>query len=203
MMEPKYAILILAAGGSTRLGEPKQLLGYNDTTLLNHVIDAALAIDSASVLVVTGASHNIVEESLQGSRGAIYYNAEWPSGMGSSIRNGVKEIRSRHGQLEAILVTVCDQPYVSTEIFQKLIALHESGNKGIAACKYAHTIGTPALFGKNYFDMLEKLRGDEGAKKIIRQFSNDVDVIAFEQGNVDIDTQADYRKLMDATQKQV
>ena len=85
-VDTKYGVLVLAAGNSSRMGQPKQLLRYQDSTLLLHAVDQSMQLPGAAVTVVTGASKELVEEQLAGRNLAIRYNADWEMGMGSSIR---------------------------------------------------------------------------------------------------------------------
>ncbi len=192
----KYGVVILAAGNSSRMGKPKQLLDYKDSTLLLHAVDQSLELPDAVVIVVTGASNELIEEQLAGRSVTIQYNAEWESGMGSSIRTGVTDLIVTHPFLEAILIIVCDQPFLTSGILSALVDGYLSTDKGIVASAYQDNIGTPVLFTSKYFDELMNLAGEEGAKKIIRQNMDDVTTKPFPLGGVDIDTQEDYLKLL-------
>lgn len=193
----KYGVVILAAGSSSRMGKPKQLLGYKHSTLLLHAVDQSLPLPDAAIIVVTGASHKLVEEQLAGKHVTIRYNAEWENGMGSSIRTGVMALISIHTFLEAILIIVCDQPFLTTAILSGLVDGYRSTGRGIVASAYQDTIGTPVLFAAKYFDGLMHLEGEEGAKKIIHKNMDDMATRPFPLGGIDIDTQEDYLKLMD------
>ncbi|TDO99173.1 NTP transferase domain-containing protein [Flavobacterium sp. 245] len=192
----KTGIVILAAGNSSRLGQPKQLLGYKDSTLLKNTIAEASLVPEVKIIVVTGANNHLIEEELDPSRIKIVFNPEWESGMSSSIIYGLKKLLELYPESENCIFAVCDQPYVSSLIFENLIAEHYKTEKGIAASAYSGTLGTPVLFNKKYFNELLELEGQEGAKKIINTFSDDVVSVLFEKGNIDIDTEDDYNKLM-------
>ena len=199
-MNTKYGIVILAAGGSARMGRPKQLLPFNNKSLLQNVVDAAMMVKDSTLMVVTGAEHKTVEKELNGDNMLVTYNEEWPSGMASSIRKGVREIVAA-ADPRAIIISVCDQPFITNTVFEDIIAAYEQRGKGIIASQYSETLGTPALFSRKYFGMLERLTGDEGAKKIIRQGNGDVDAVLFEKGKIDIDTSDDYRLLVDSLKR--
>ncbi|MTH16071.1 nucleotidyltransferase family protein [Flavobacterium sp. LC2016-01] len=192
----KTVIVILAAGNSSRLGQPKQLLGYKDSTLLKNTIAEASLVPEVKIIVVTGANNHLIEEELDPSRIKIVFNPEWESGMSSSIICGLKKLSELYPESENCIFAVCDQPYVSSLIFENLIGEHYKTGKGIAASAYSGTLGTPVLFNKKYFNELLELQGQEGAKKIINTFSDDVVSVLFEKGNIDIDTEDDYNKLM-------
>ncbi|KQB40072.1 NTP transferase domain-containing protein [Flavobacterium aquidurense] len=194
-MPGKTAIIILAAGSSSRLGHPKQLLAYKNTTLLKNTIKEASSVDNTFVIVVTGSNRELIEKELHFFDIKITYNPEWESGMSSSINKGLTELLLLYPDCETCIFAVCDQPYVTHIIFENLIAEYQKTNKGIVASSYAETLGTPILFDKKYFSNLLQLEGQEGAKKIINKFPDDVASIPFEKGNIDIDTPEDYSKL--------
>ena len=189
-------IIILAAGNSSRLGQPKQLLRYKDTTFLEYIIGEASVIKEAAVIVVTGANHELIEKEIDASKIKIAFNPDWESGMSSSINTGLNKALQLFPEIEKCILAVCDQPFVSHSIFENLIAEYHKTKKGIVASSYAETVGTPVLFAKEYFNELLRLKGQEGAKKIINGFLEDTASTPFEKGNIDIDTEEDYNKLM-------
>jgi molybdenum cofactor cytidylyltransferase len=193
--DQQYGVLILAAGNSSRLGEPKQLLQYKGKTLITHIVEAAVTAVSSPVLVVTGANSKPVSFELQNSAAIIIHNDWWQEGMSSSIRVGINQIKARSPHLLGVILSVSDQPYVDSQLFSALIKTAESTGKNIVASLYSDTLGTPVLFRKQYFDLLLGLKGAEGAKKLIKQFAEDVAAVPFPLGEIDIDTQDDYRKL--------
>lgn len=183
-----YGIIILAAGGSSRLGKPKQLLLYRGKPLIENIIEAATAVSESFTVVVTGAVP--MQLSVHSC-----YNDEWSSGMASSIRKGLNELLKMQPQTAACIITVCDQPFITADVLSSLIAHHEKEGMDIVVSGYAGTVGTPALFSRKYFDELLQLQGDEGAKKVIRKYANDVFILPFPGGETDIDTEADYHRL--------
>ena len=189
-------IIILAAGNSSRLGQPKQLLQYKDATLLQHIISEASAIQDTIMVVVTGANPEEIENEIDSSKVKIAFNKDWESGMSSSIRTGLNELLKIHPEIQKCIFAVCDQPFVSHSIFESLITEYHATGKGIVASSYAQTVGTPVLFDKKYFDELLNLEGQEGAKKVITRFLDNTASIPFEKGYIDIDTEEDYNKLI-------
>lgn len=192
----KTAIIILAAGNSSRLGRPKQLLEYKETTLLRNTISEALKAENSFVILVTGSNNNLIEKDLNSSEIAIAFNSEWESGMSSSIRKGIEQVLFLNSDCESCILTVCDQPFVTSSVFENLMKESERTKRGIAASAYSETLGTPVLFHKKYFDELLELKGQEGAKKLIKKYAEDVASVLFEKGNIDIDTEEDYQKLI-------
>jgi molybdenum cofactor cytidylyltransferase len=193
MMTKKTGILILAAGNSSRLGQPKQLLEFNGNTLLNHTLEQALKV-SSSTIVVTGSKKIEIERELHPS--ITYYNPNWEKGMGSSLNFGLQQLLSTFPDINNCIISVCDQPFINASIFRQLIEKQKFTDRGIVASAYSDILGIPVLFTKKYFSELLKLSGNEGAKKLLLEFKEDVAEINFEEGATDIDTIADYEQLI-------
>lgn len=192
MDKKKYAILILAAGESKRLGRPKQMVVLNNSTLLNNTIEEAIRIKKADVFVILGDKHKIIQDTLN-EHIPTFINPKWKLGMGASIAFGVKQIKENG--YDAIILSVCDQPYISEKIFNQLISSFESRSKSIFVSKYNSESGPPTLFDIKYADALEELKNDQGAKEILRQNLDQVGYIEFKMGEIDIDTELDITKL--------
>jgi molybdenum cofactor cytidylyltransferase len=190
-----YGLILLAAGASSRLGTPKQLLPYGGTTLLQHMVQLAAEAFSPQVVVVLGANAGLLEPSLAGTAALVVRNALWEEGMASSIRCGLTALLGLNPGVEGAIFMVCDQPFVSPDLLNELITAHAQTGKGIIACRYGHTLGTPALFDKNFFPQLLQLEGPEGARKIIKQHPASVAAVAFALGAVDIDTPEDWERI--------
>jgi molybdenum cofactor cytidylyltransferase len=190
------AILILAAGNSTRFGSIKQLLPFNGKTLLQHAIDEAIGADADSIVIVVGANADEVSASIDNTGVEIVLNNHWQDGMASGIVAGVGKISSLHNNLHNMIIAVCDQPFVTSALFKQLYQTQSESQKGIVACAYADTIGTPVLFTQKYFDHLLSLQGEEGAKKLLKTYAFDVATVNFPNGNIDVDTEVDYQELL-------
>jgi len=188
--------LILAAGSSSRMGEPKMLLMYKGKTLLQHVIDEAKFINDNLLIVVTGRYHDLLVPLLQQQSIEPIKNEQWKNGMGSSVSAGVCYILKNFPSAENVLILTCDQPFVSTALLQQLINTKVISGKGIAACAYGDTVGIPVLFDKKYFNLLLSLKDNKGAKKIVSDSMKDVVSIDFPAGIIDIDEPKDYEKLI-------
>jgi molybdenum cofactor cytidylyltransferase len=190
----KTGMIILAAGNSSRLGRPKQLLPYRGKTLLTHVVAESLAADLQPV-VVTGAHRTEIENSLQGQPVAIAYNPDWETGMASGIVAGLRKALSIEPHLPGLIVAVCDQPYISVELFRSLMEKHAMSGKGLIASVYSEVMGTPVLFDHCYFKELSVLSGDAGAKQLLKRYPDDVATVPFPKGSIDIDTEEDFQTL--------
>ena len=190
------AIIILAAGGSSRFGKIKQLVHFRGKTLLQHAIEQATEAGGEPVVVVTGANSNEISKQINNEKTDIVFNKDWEQGMASGIVTGLKKAVALKNKIEAAIIAVCDQPFISSSLFQQLYHKQIKSAKDIVACTYADTIGTPALFTHKYFDVLMSLKGDEGAKKLLKRYSNDVAAVDFPDGYIDIDTKEDYERLL-------
>jgi molybdenum cofactor cytidylyltransferase len=189
-------VVILAAGQSSRLGKPKQLLTLNGLTLLEKAASAALDLNSSPVLVVLGAYADDIKSNVQLQGVDIAVNEGWEEGMASSLRMGIEYMQQNHVNVDAILFLVCDQPYLHSALLKDLIALQKEKDLPIAASSYGGKIGTPALFHQSTFSSLMLLKGDTGARKLLDERMNDVAVLHFEKGVYDIDTVEDYEQLL-------
>lgn len=190
-------VVILAAGSSSRLGRPKQLVKFKDKPLLQHVIDTIDPYRFSPSLLVLGANSDQVLKSINPKNVTISRNENWSEGIASSIRLGVSESMKLIDTLDGILFLLSDQPFVSRELIEKLLESHMNGNQQITACSYNDNIGVPAIFGSQFFPELLELKGDVGAKKIITQNIESVETITFEHGSFDVDTEEDVHKLLD------
>lgn len=190
----KIGIIILAAGKSSRMGTPKQNLVYQDETLLNRSIRMASESNASNLLVVLGAFAESIEKKKE-----VHYilNSNWNQGMGSSVALGMREILNKTSQLSGVLLMLCDQPFVTKELLNQLIkTFHQQTAEIIVACEYEETIGVPVLFGKKWFEELQRLGGKMGAQKIIRTHLQETIKVPFPQGKWDIDTPERYQALV-------
>jgi molybdenum cofactor cytidylyltransferase len=188
------AIIILAAGASKRLGQPKQTLEYNTKSLLKRSIEAAVGFRAGPVIVVIGANEQAIQAHVQNEGVTIVINKDWEEGIASSIRAGVKSL-NQNPEVENVILMVCDQPFVDTSILNQLLNAKKSTGKPIVACAYKQTVGVPALFDKLLFPELMKLEGEHGGKKVILEHQDLMAPIPFEKGEIDIDAAEDVEAL--------
>ena len=186
--------LILAAGGSSRLGRPKQLVNAHGRFLLEKAIENALESGLEDVYVVLGASFEQVKASVKHLPVSIIRNEQWQEGIGSSISCGIRTIQ-REGNYDAVLIMLCDQLHITAHHLQALIVAFQHKKASIIATTYGNQIGVPALFDHQYFAHLQKLSGDIGAKKILHQYHESLHPIPFERAIIDVDTPEDLEKL--------
>lgn len=189
-------IIILAAGSSSRLGRPKQLLDYKGKTLLQTVINEALETSCRPVITVLGANAKEIASQHQHDQVNFVINESWENGMASSIVAGLSAMIKNNSEIESIIIAVADQAFIKMSNFNNLIEKQKETGKDIIASAYAETIGTPVFFKKRYFEALLSLKGAEGAKKILKQYPQAVETVVFEHGEIDIDTETDYNNLI-------
>jgi molybdenum cofactor cytidylyltransferase len=191
-----FGIIILAAGSSSRMGKPKQLLAFEGTTLLSRVVSLACQSGDNPVVVVLGANADVIKKNLTVSRAEVVVNEGWEEGMASSLRKGLAAMNEKHPEVDGVLILVGDQPYLNNQHIKQLLEAQIKSGLPIAACSYSGIIGTPVLFHKSIFLELMALQGDVGAKRIIQNRKQDVVTVLFDKGIVDIDTPDDYDKLL-------
>jgi molybdenum cofactor cytidylyltransferase len=192
---PRIGIIILAAGASTRLGTPKQLLPHKQGhTLLSHTIQVALNSKCQPVIVVLGAYAEKLRQEISHFPVQLSENPQWNQGMGASIRVGIQSLNSTP-EIEAVVLTLCDQPFISSQIIDRLVDTYYQTNKKIVACEYAGTLGVPALFHHTLFSDLISFKEGTGAKKVIKKYTQDVFSIPFPEAAIDIDTSEDYEQF--------
>lgn len=196
MYKPKVAILLLAAGNSSRLGQPKQLLKWKSSNLLQHAIDAVKKVQLNSVILVLGANYQEIISEINTNSIHVVNNKTWQKGLGNSIAVGVNYIKKVFPETEAILISLADQPLITETYLSKMISEFNIEKKQIIATAYKNNrLGVPALFDKEYFEELMQLNNDEGAKHIIKKHQQVVRFKEASQMFSDIDTLESYKML--------
>ncbi|MDP4680996.1 MAG: nucleotidyltransferase family protein [Cyclobacteriaceae bacterium] len=194
MTKHNLAVLILAAGNSSRLGQPKQLLSYKDTTLLEHTIRCGKTV-SDNVFVVLGGNEDLIKNKISLKTVTSITNPYWKKGIGSSISYGTRSIIKTIYDLESLLILLSDQPKITGSVLSQLITAYTIEHKTIIASNYGKSYGVPAIFEKTHFPELMNLQADSGAKSIIKLHLDYVNFIDFPEGKIDIDTGMDLRYL--------
>jgi molybdenum cofactor cytidylyltransferase len=191
----QVAIIILAAGASFRLGQSKQLIPYKGEFLLRRICKAAIASKSYQTIVVLGSNAAEHKSAIQALDLSITENPDWALGMGNSLKHGLKHLLQLDHP-DAVIISVCDQPFLEASTFDALIGLHEKFTDKIIACQYQLTFGVPVLFPQKYFDALHIIADGAGAKQMINTYKDDLINYPFEAGSIDIDHPADLERLM-------
>lgn len=190
------AVVILAAGEASRMGQPKQLMHLQGQTLVQRAIQAAQSV-SQEIVIVTGAHRELVQEEVERLPVAVAHNAAWSSGMGSSISTGVLKVKELHPDARAVIIMLCDQPLVNQVLLEDLIAEHQRSGTEVVASTYERVVGVPALFGKSLLPELIKLDGKIGAQKLITRHTSQLATVNFSEGIIDVDTPEDFARLQD------
>lgn len=188
----RVAAVILAAGGSSRMGRPKQLLPYRGQSLLRRAAAVAGSAGCDPVAIVLGAGSDRLRPELAGANLTVIENPEWADGPGTSVRAGVRAVWAA----DAVVFLVCDQPLVNACHVRRLIDVWRSTGLPMAASGYAGTVGVPAVFARDCFAALESLPAAAGAKQLLARQPGQVAIVPFPAGEVDLDTPDDYERLI-------
>lgn len=189
------AVVVLAAGASRRLGAPKQLVCTDGVSLLARTVRAAAAVKAGQTLVVLGRPDDDISRQVPPELATVIRNEHPERGLSSSLRCGLSAARDADPALQAVLLTLCDQPHLSAVHLRRLLAALDEGSACIAASAYAGVRGVPAAFAASVFDELAALEGDEGARSVLRRDPSRVCAVEFPAGAVDIDTPHDVQTL--------
>lgn len=217
----RVATIILAAGSSSRLGKPKQLISQNGTTLVRRMAEIALSLQTGPVIVVLGANGEKVAQEVADLPLITTLNVDWKEGLAASLRVGLTALADV--PTDAFLILLTDQPHVTADLLQELIDVRQQTSRGIVASRYSTGryagaggagiaplsgqrlyrperavrpaepahLGVPALFDIRYKTKFMTFTGDVGARKLIRQHPDDCAGVPFPLGAVDLDTPQD------------
>lgn len=194
MLKPQIGHIILAAGGSRRLGHPKQLVKLNEKTLVELAVRKANELDCDATVMVIGSGAADIIYQLREERIETVINKAWDRGISTSIRSGLQRLIEIIPKLDAVLISLVDQPLISKKHFSDLIKLYQSEQPLLVCTSYADQEGVPAIFGKNLFSDLLNLKGDKGAKSIIQKCQTHKSITC-EMASYDIDTEDDINEI--------
>jgi molybdenum cofactor cytidylyltransferase len=195
------AIILLAAGSSSRMGRSKQQLIIDDKPLLNHSVEIAVKSEADTVIVVLGSEEEVHRKMLSDLSVDIVLNSKWQTGMGSSLKAGIAYIIDNSPKTKAAVVMVCDQPLLTTGHINSLIEKYRQTKTLLVASAYAGTTGVPALFDRSLFDEILNLGDEHGAKKIIEKQVHES--VHFPEGSTDLDTQEEYKTFLRQQAKKI
>jgi molybdenum cofactor cytidylyltransferase len=191
----KLSIVLLAAGSSSRLGQAKQLLPFKNSTLVRHrvaTVTQALG-NEYHVFVVTGAKRKEVCKELTGLSYTEVYNDQFSEGMSTSMKAGLSCLPP---DVEAVMFLLVDQPFVSEKHLSEMADKWLSNPAKVLCAAYSGIVGVPAIFPRKYFEQLLALKGDQGARKILKNLS-DTEVLRYPlpEASVDLDTLEDLKAI--------
>jgi molybdenum cofactor cytidylyltransferase len=190
------SVIILAAGAARRMNQAKMLLPFGEASILQTIIEQTKEINPDTICLVTGFYHQEIMAHVQDEQVQFLFNEQWQEGMSGSIKKGLEFLVNKHPEMKTLLILVADQPYITGALLHQMLEAQNQTNKGIIAASYAGISGTPVLFHKNHFSNLEKLVGDKGARSILQQYPDDLITVDFPLGEMDIDTEDDYKKML-------
>jgi len=189
---PSLHVVVLAAGSSSRLGQPKQLVKLGGRPVLHSVVSSAVAVAGHSVTVVLGAHAADLTHLLQHSSASVIVNRNWEEGLASSLRYG---LAAAPPACDAALILLGDQVAVTAEDLRRLIGAWKGEDSVIAASVYQGHVGVPAIFPRWCFSELRDLRGDQGARAILERHAHRLSRVPMPNAAIDLDTPEDLEKL--------
>lgn len=189
----RVGVILLAAGGSRRMGSSKVLLPVDGVPLVREMASRCLALKPAATCVIIGAESERVRLALEEISIDVVYNLHWQTGIGSSIACGVKHLA--RANVDGAMIVLCDQPAIPQAHFESLLARVEDTSADIVATEYADSLGVPAVFDRSLFRALESLEGDRGAKHLLSDPSRNVVRVRCDAAKVDLDTPEDVERF--------
>lgn len=174
------------------MGALKQLLPLKGKSLIWHAANTAIETGWWPVIVVAGTMKKEISAGIAGLKLQLVENPDWEKGMSGSIKTGLAAMLKLAPELPAVVIMVCDQPYVTPALLQELFTTRRVSGAPIVASAYAGTLGTPAIFSREVFPELMALEGDSGARKLLKTYGHKVATVEFPEGEIDIDTPTDY-----------
>jgi molybdenum cofactor cytidylyltransferase len=190
------ALLLLAAGASSRMGRPKQLLPVDGQPLLRLIAERALTAPVSAVVVVLGAHVSEIAPCFAGLPVKIVVNENWAEGMGSSLRAGVEAISALTPAPQGVVIALGDQPDFSAAHVIHLIEMWRASHSSIVASEANGVLMPPALFAANHFPDLLSLRGDAGARSLFQLHTREVPFVPMAAA-CDLDTPEDYTAYLE------
>lgn len=190
-------LILLAAGASTRMGRPKQLLPmYGNRPLLRHTVEAAMTGPVSPIIVVLGAHAKDIAPCLVGLPVQTVINADWSTGMSSSLRRGMEALTQHQPAVDHVIIALADQPDIPAGYLTKLIDTQRTTGQPIVASECEGVCGPPVLFTSGYFSKLCTLQGDAGARALLKSYPEHVATVPLPNTR-DLDTPADYKEYLE------
>lgn len=184
--------IVLAAGASTRFGSAKQLVRIGDRPLLSLVAGRAAEVVGQALLVVLGAQAAELTPLLKHSGGSMAVNRDWREGLASSIRTGIARLPP---SCAAVMLVLADQACVTAEDLRRLAGAWRRQPLSVAAAQYGGTVGAPAIFPRHLFGELSDLRGDSGARVLLKRHADSLVKVPMTSAAFDLDTPHDLLEL--------
>ncbi|NCT10783.1 MAG: nucleotidyltransferase family protein [Flavobacteriia bacterium] len=186
------AVLVLAAGASSRMRSPKQLLKIGDKTLLEIVLEKSKKISVLPIFCVLGANATLIQNEIPSKNTEFIINKKYHQGLSTSIVAGVNYLEKNYSFINGVLILLADQPAIEIRYLENLVQLSIENPKKIIASKYPKNYGVPAIFPKSIFTELQVLKGDFGAKEFLQKHKNQIICSDLNPILIDLDTEEDY-----------
>lgn len=200
MRDGALAALLLAAGSSCRLGQPKQLVRWKGRTLLRRAVDAALGAGATPVLCVLGSSAEACLAELADLPVSTVIHHGWREGMGSSLRAGLTALEAQAPGWAGVLVLPCDLPRVDADSLRRLVdAAAVRPELALVASTFAGTVGPPAILPVRFAPELRGLAGDRGARALLERHADELVTVELPEAAADVDDAGDLRELLGET----
>jgi len=194
--EEAVGAVVLAAGGSRRMGQPKLLIRVGEEPMVRWASRAACAAALAEVVVVTGAAAEQMREALAGLPVRAVHNPRWEEGIGTSIGVGIRALSQ---EVKAALIVLADHPDLSTGVIDQVVRCFRSSGSPIVVPTWRGQRGHPVLFARAMFDDLLRLEGDRGARQLLDRPGAEVSLVEIDDASIveDIDTWEEYTRARD------
>ncbi len=190
--------ILLAAGLSTRMGAPKQLLPFGESTIVETVVDSMLAASFDEVILVLGHRASAIEKQLGTRLLKTVFNPDYRDGMLTSAQAGIRA-RKENGAFALMLV---DQPLITPNLINQVIEAYQQTEKGIAVPSYNYKRGHPVIFNQKYAsDILALDTESDGVRTLLKKYSDDIHYVTVDTDRVlrDIDYREDYERALKET----
>jgi molybdenum cofactor cytidylyltransferase len=196
MIAKDIATLILAAGASSRMGRPKALLPWGNTTVLENILSELDVAGLRDIVLVSGAHHKQISEGLAKKNIRICFNKGWEAGMGSSLKTGVQHIEDAYPEKHGLLVLLSDQPLISGAYLKEMLGSSQMHPGHIIATAYGKGEGVPALFPRSFWSSMAQIPPEKGAKVLIRAHRDRTVLLDAGEAIMDMDTPEAYREIL-------
>ena len=195
------AVLVLAAGKSSRMKSIKQLEKINKKTLLDITLEKAKSISLDSVFCVLGANSNKIKQNILSKNIRFVINTNFENGLSSSIISGINFFKENNLNFDAVFILLADQPAIEITYLQSMLNLFYKNESNIIASNYGNKLGVPVIFPNNYFANLLLIKGDKGAKVFLAEHKTEVKSLNFKSNFIDIDTKEDLQMYKESILK--
>ncbi len=188
------AAIVLAAGGSVRMGQPKQLLTIGGRPMVRRVAEVVCGTGLAQVVVVVGAGSAAVAQALAGLPVTIVVNEAWANGLSTSMRVGIRTLRP---EIQAALIVLADQPALTPDLLKTLVVRYRATGAPIVAPFFRGRRGNPVLFDRMLFPELLAIEGDQGGRALLSRYGQQMERVDVNDAavTIDIDTRQDYESV--------